>query len=124
MKKLVTILVLCCVFAAFVACGGSGNKAVTTFMDKVKAGDVDGAVALIKNSFDRQVPVKVKNFFAGKTVQGYALIEDKDSKAGAAGGMGMAMTQVRITFADGEKIVRFLLKDDGGWVISNILLPE
>lgn len=124
MKKIVTILVLCCVFAAFLACGGSGNKAVTTFMDKVKAGDVDGAVALINNKFDRQVPVKVKSFFAGKTVQSYALIEDKDSKAGAAGGMGMAMTQVKITFADGEKIVRFLLKDDGGWVISNILLPE
>ena len=123
MRKIVIVFAAFVLVASFSACGGSGSKAVTAFMDRVKSGDLDGAVSLIRNRFDRQVPVKVKAFFAGKTVQGYTLVEDKDPKAGAAASMGMAMVRVRIRFAAGEQTLKFLLKEDGGWVISNILLP-
>jgi len=123
MKRSILFGVVSFMMFSVAACGGgSSEKVVAAFMDKVRAGNVDGAVAMIKNRFDKNVPVKVRRFFAGKTLNSYTLIKDTDSKAGAAGNMGMAMTVVRIRFADGEKTIKFILRKNGGWAIRNILL--
>jgi hypothetical protein len=123
-EKLVFFGMVFCLLFGVIACGGSSSeKAVTAFMDKVKGGDVDGAVALIKNRMDSNVPVKVKEFFTGKKVINYTILKDEDPKAAAAGSAGMAVSEVRIEFAGEERTVKFFLREDGGWLISNIILP-
>lgn len=127
MKKFMVLAILMVLFSCG---GGSGPMAevetsVKDFMSEIKAGNLDQAVAMIKNEIDEEAPARIKTFFEGKTVNSFKVLKAENAESAKIMlSQGIARPKVEIEFGSGKQTLEFIVeKSDDKWAVNDIITP-
>jgi hypothetical protein len=123
MKKILVTLFGFFILTIFSCSTGSGgiNQPVNDFFAAVKARNIENALGLVQNKYDKNALDRIKDYFVGKIINTYKIITDDDPKAKIAQDQGMGVINVDVTFEEGSESFKCILsKKDGAWVITNI----